>query len=202
MKAPSCKQILATGLMFLFLSLFQINLPQNAALSKPLYDPNALINYSASAQLASRVGDIVTIKIAESLISKRKRTDKVDKKFSLAAPITSIAKSWLELINEMGLSGQSKSDVTRNKDIDDTLKGVITAQVTEVLPNGNLVVEGKKQVAVGNDNQMIALKGIVRPYDLDAFNSVDSTKVANLEVHTKDKSKSGGILQKILKFLF
>lgn len=178
-----------------------ISLLSKTAISKPLFDPNASINYSASAQLATRVGDVITIKIVESMVSKKRRTDKVDKKFTLAAPLSGTI-SWLEFINEAGLSGQSKHDVTRNKDIDDSLKSTISARVIEIMPNGDLVIEGKRSVAVANDNQIVSIKGVVRPYDLDSSNAVESTKVANLEIQAQDKSKSKGIISKILKFLF
>ena len=171
------------------------------AISKPLFDPNASINYSASAQLAARVGDVVTIKIVESMVSKKRRTDKVDKKFTLAAPLSGTI-SLLEFVNELGLSGQSKHDITRNKDINDSLESTISARVIEIMPNGDLVVLGKRSVAVANDNQIVSIKGIVRPYDLDSSNTVESTKVANLEIQAQDKSKSKGIISKILKFLF
>lgn len=195
------KTTAGTGLIIAILIGCIISLLSKTANSKPLFDPNASINYSASAQLATRVGDVITIKIVESMVSKKRRTDKVDKKFTLAAPLSGTI-SWLEFINEIGLSGQSKHDVTRNKDIDDSLKSTISARVIEIMPNGDLVIEGKRSVAVANDNQIVSIKGVVRPYDLDSSNTVESTKVANLEIQAQDKSKSKGIISKILKFLF
>lgn len=188
--------LLVTGIF-----ITRIGFSADTANAKPLFDPNAAINYSVSAQLAARVGDVVTIRIVESLVSKKRRTDKTGKDFRIAAPLTS-GLSWLSFVRKLGLSGESKSDVTRNKDIDDSLKSTISARVIEVLPNGDLVIEGKRAVSVANDKQAVYIKGTVRPYDLDANNTVDSTKVADLEVKAEDKSKSRGILYQLLKFLF
>lgn len=195
------KRISCAVLMMLILIGSVICFSNDAAISKPLYDPNASINYSASAQLAARVGDVITIKIVESMVSKKRRTDKVDKKFTLAAPLSGTV-SWLEFVNEIGLSGQSKQDITRNKDIDDSLESTISARVVEIMSNGDLVIEGKRSVSVSNDNQIVSIKGVVRPYDLDSSNTVESTKVANLEIQAQEKSKSKGIISQILKFLF
>lgn len=178
-----------------------VGLAGEVASPRPLYDPNAAINHNVSAQLASRVGDIVTIRIVESMVSKKRRTDKTDKSFSVDAPLT-VGKSVFKFIDNLGLTGKSRSDITRNKDLDDSLVSTITTRVIEVLPNGNLIVEGKRSVAVGNDNQVVKIRGTVRPFDLDTSNSVASTQVADLEVHAEDTSKSGGLIRKILKFLF
>ena len=55
-----------------------------------------------------------------------------------------------------------------------TLSATVSARVTDVLPNGYLVIEGIKHVQVNSENQIITMRGVMRPFDLDLTNSVSS----------------------------
>src|SRR3546814_469821 len=63
-----------------------------------------------------------------------------------------------------------------------TLSGSVTVIVTRVLPNGNLVVRGEKQVSLNQGAERVALEGIVRPIDIAANNSVTSDRIANARI--------------------
>lgn len=63
-----------------------------------------------------------------------------------------------------------------------TLKGTISAMVLEVLPSGILRVEGKKIISVNNEEQVMVISGLVRVRDIDSFNSVKSSQIANLRI--------------------
>jgi flagellar L-ring protein precursor FlgH len=71
------------------------------------------------------------------------------------------------------------------------LTATLTARVTHVLPNGYLVVEGAKHVQVNSENQVISVRGIVRPYDLDPTNSISSDRLAQMEVRVNGKGVIG-----------
>lgn len=58
----------------------------------------------------------------------------------------------------------------------------MAATVTDVLPNGNLVIEGKKNVVVAGDERIMMISGIVRPYDITPGNTVSSRNVANWRI--------------------
>jgi flagellar L-ring protein precursor FlgH len=86
--------------------------------------------------------------------------------------------------------------------------GTITATVLEVLPNGNLVVAGEKQVAVSSDEEVIRVSGVVSPADL-VRNQITSSRVADLRLEYRgrgfgdDTNKPGwlmGILLKLAPF--
>jgi flagellar L-ring protein precursor FlgH len=64
----------------------------------------------------------------------------------------------------------------------DTLSGSIAVRVTEVLPNGNLLIEGKRSVAVRNETVEFLLTGTVRVEDIDKENKVKSTDVADASI--------------------
>ena len=58
----------------------------------------------------------------------------------------------------------------------------MTAQVVDVLPNGNLIIEGNREVRVNAENQMITLTGMVRPRDITADNVIQSTYIADARI--------------------
>jgi flagellar L-ring protein FlgH len=68
-----------------------------------------------------------------------------------------------------------------------TLTTTVTAEVTAVLPNGNLVVQGEKAILVNSEKQIITLRGIIRPDDLSPINSVPSDRVARMEIRVNGK---------------
>jgi flagellar L-ring protein FlgH len=68
-----------------------------------------------------------------------------------------------------------------------TLSTTLTARVTDVLPNGYLVIEGKREIRVNNENQSVILTGIVRPNDISKSNLVPSSAVAQMSVYVQGR---------------
>jgi flagellar L-ring protein precursor FlgH len=87
------------------------------------------------------------------------------------------------------------------------ITAVLTARVSEVLPNGNLVIEGVREVDVNGDRQVVVLTGVVRATDVAPNNSVSSTLIGQLRIRSigrgliKD-SLSPGWLMRILNKIF
>ena len=63
-----------------------------------------------------------------------------------------------------------------------TLTTTITARVSDVLPNGYLVVEGHRSVFVNSENQIVTIRGIIRPADLSYANTIASSSVGQMEL--------------------
>jgi flagellar L-ring protein precursor FlgH len=59
--------------------------------------------------------------------------------------------------------------------------------VTHVLRNGNLVLEGTKNVGINSENQTITVRGVIRPIDLDTTNTVLSARLAQMEIQVNGK---------------
>jgi flagellar L-ring protein precursor FlgH len=81
------------------------------------------------------------------------------------------------------------------------LTAVMTARVAEVLPNGDLVLEGAREIAINGDRQMIVLTGVVRPVDILPNNTVLSTQIGQFSVRyfgnglIKDSLKPGFLVR-------
>jgi len=63
----------------------------------------------------------------------------------------------------------------------------LSARVAQVLPNGYLVIEGTKRVQVSSENQVVTVRGVIRPVDLDLTNSIPSNRIAQMEVLVNGK---------------
>ena len=59
--------------------------------------------------------------------------------------------------------------------------------MTRVLPNGYLVIEGTKRVQVSSENQIVTVRGVIRPVDLDSTNSVPSLRISQMEIQVNGK---------------
>jgi len=67
------------------------------------------------------------------------------------------------------------------------LSTTLTGRVAALLPSGTLVVEAERQIMMNDQRETVILRGLVRPGDLDATNTVASNSVGNLEVEVKGK---------------
>jgi flagellar L-ring protein precursor FlgH len=79
------------------------------------------------------------------------------------------------------LSGKGQATSTTS------LSTTLTGRVAAVLATGTLVVEAERQITMNNQHETVILRGLVRPGDLDATNTVASNSVGNLEVEVKGK---------------
>ena len=139
---------------------------------------------------AAHVDDLVTVLVSEhasavaSGITKTQRQSNTSNSVTALAGVTRAAGPWANLANVSGntqLNGQGQT--TRQTALTTTL----SARVTQVLPNGYLVVEGAKDIQVNSERQTVSVRGIVRTVDLSPGNVVPSTSMADLEVRINGK---------------
>ena len=152
---------------------------------------------------ALRVGDIITVRIVESAQASNTADTDLSRSSSIKAGLSSFfgKKKFLNLfkLDEDLLTSsadsmhQGSGSTTRSGQ----LTAVMTAVVREVLPNGNLVVQGTREVLVNHEQQFITLTGIVRPLDVNRDNVVLSTQLADASITigglgvVADKQRSG-----------
>jgi flagellar L-ring protein precursor FlgH len=139
---------------------------------------------------ASQIGDVVTIVVADraSAISKGATTSV--RKSESRAGITSLAgpiRASGPLGQLANLGGQSKLDGQGETSRESVLETTISAVVTRVLPNGNLVVEGSKDVMINAERQRVTIRGLLRWNDLSPGNRVSSDRLSELEVRVEGR---------------
>lgn len=132
---------------------------------------------------ARRVGDTLTVQLVENSNATKNANTKVDKTASLSANAPVLM--GMDLASVLGnstmvsLEASNAFDGKGSSNQSNALNGSITVTVIEVLPNGNLRVQGEKRLGLNQGNEYIKLSGIVRPIDIDTNNSVDSTRIAD-----------------------
>jgi flagellar L-ring protein precursor FlgH len=158
------------------------------------YNPNSLWRSGSRAffkdQRAHQVGDILTVKvrIADKAEidneTKRSRTSLED------ANVTDIlGMSKLPILKKVPIPGkvigtdstasnEGKGSVNRSED----LRTNVAAVVTQVLPNGNMVIEGRQEIRVNYELRELVVGGIVRPEDIESDNTLESTKIAQARI--------------------
>ncbi|TWB97096.1 flagellar L-ring protein precursor FlgH [Bradyrhizobium macuxiense] len=157
------------------------------------YSPNSLWRSGSRAffkdQRAARVGDLLTItvnftdKAAIANETQRSRTNSEDSGVTnfLGSQTITQANKILPgkiLTAESTASSDGKGSVNRQE----ALQTSVAAVVTQVLPNGNLVVEGKQEIRVNFEIRELIVAGIVRPEDIQSDNTIDSSKIAQARI--------------------
>jgi len=136
-------------------------------------------------------GDLVTILIVEDTNAKRDRSTKTSRDQSVDAKVDQVVYPDFLTRTVNGakvlpaVKGSSSRSYTGSGSIADsgTVRATLSAQVTQVLANGNLVVLGQKEVIVGGESQIITLTGIVRPDDIRTDNTLLSNSIAEARIN-------------------
>jgi flagellar L-ring protein precursor FlgH len=139
---------------------------------------------------ANQVYDLVTILVSDNSSAVSTGSTNTARKSSVNSSVTSLAlpKSAASALSNIATtSGNQQLQGQGTTSRGTTLTTTVTAEVINVLPNGNLVVEGQKEILVNSEKQIITIRGIVRPDDLSPVNSVPSTRVARMEILVNGK---------------
>jgi flagellar L-ring protein precursor FlgH len=180
-------------------------------------NPGAIFQPSTDLRLfedirARHIGDILTVRLVETTDAQKKADTNADRSGTteVTAPVVLGQEAAKLLGYELSTSLSSANKFTGKGTVDqsNSLKGSVTVTVVDVLPNGNLKVQGEKRVGLNQGNEYIKLSGIVRPQDIDTSNGVDSTKIAdatmiyNGEGVLADANRMGWLQRAFTSFLF
>jgi len=143
---------------------------------------------------ARRRGDIVTVVISEQASASKQASTATARASSLSAGMPNLlglektpVKGWMDLANLLNASFASKFDGSGSTSRQETLQATISTKVLDVLPNGNLVIEGRRNVKVNNEDQIIVLTGTVRSRDVSSDNSISSSLIADARINYSGK---------------
>ncbi len=126
-------------------------------------EPIAVVQPVAPEILAPKKGSIWQSTNRNSLFQDAK-----------ARNVGDIVSASSELTNDHTAKGETNRE--------STFETSVSCVVTEVLPNGNLRIEGRRDITINHENQFIILSGIVRPEDISAGNAVESKKIADARI--------------------
>jgi flagellar L-ring protein precursor FlgH len=155
-----------------------------------LWVPEGLMADLASDYKAHNVNDLIIIRIVEQTTSDTQGNLKSQRQFSSTTAITGLlgqprATGPLQNV----FAGNSNTQLTGQADssTSNTLNTILAGRVTQVLPNGTLVVEATRELEMGGQKHVAKVHGLVRPGDIAADNSVLSTQIGNLHATINGK---------------
>ena len=136
---------------------------------------------------ATRIGDLLTVVLTEATNASKDYSLEADKETTIDFPNPTIFGN-----DDITVEGKQvlNSSATANREIEgegeltqeNSLDGNITVTVTQVLPNGYLVIKGEKLLTLNEGSEVVRISGIVRPTDIDSNNMIESTKIANAHI--------------------
>jgi flagellar L-ring protein FlgH len=162
---------------------------------------------------AKRLNDLVTINVIENISGSGKADTSATRKSALDAKVEDFFGAPInQSTNNFWGNGHSLTPTLKgsmNNDFQGTgattregkLIGTITAKVVEVMPNGNLFIESRKEITINNEKQVLILSGMIRPVDISPDNTILSSKVADAQVFfvgdgvLQDKQKPGWLMK-------
>ena len=145
-----------------------------------------------SDQRAAKVGDILTVlitiddnaNITNDTTRERKTANSmgVPHFFGLESSLGKILPKAFDPANAIATSADSQLTGTGQIQRKDQINLTIAAVVTKVLPNGNMVIQGKQEVKTNNDLRELTVVGVVRPEDISSSNTINHTQIAEARI--------------------
>jgi flagellar L-ring protein precursor FlgH len=140
---------------------------------------------------ARKVNDVVTIVVDESAKASKAAGTALSRDSSADLGISAflgLEKSVVKRNSNMdpaalvSASGKTAFDGNGKTTREETLNTTVTAVVKEILSSGNMLIEARRDVGVNGEKQVMVLHGVIRPEDVDAANSVPSSRVAQARI--------------------
>ena len=144
---------------------------------------------------ARLVGDTLTIQIEEQVTASQESSSKLARSGSLSAGVSALPVASPRLLGRLSASAKSGTDGSGDGKTNSTnaFAGTITVLVQQVLPNGNLVVAGQKQIGVNQNVDVMRFSGIVDPATIRGGNVVSSVQVAEARLEQRGRGDIGQV---------
>lgn len=158
---------------------------QNSARAQSLWHDESARPIYADKH-ASGVGDILTVVVQEVTTATKNNETKTEKNSSLTAAITSFLYpgflTYKKAMPAVQYNSDLKHDGSGAINNSEAIVAHVAVKVIEVLPNRNLLVEGRRETSFAKEHQTIVLHGVVRPEDIQPDNTVLSYNVADATI--------------------
>jgi flagellar L-ring protein precursor FlgH len=153
-------------------------------------------------------GDVITILIVEYTTAEASAGSQTDRSMNHGFG-TSAGQGPLDFVplSSFGANSKNSHKGKASTSREASLKGTITAKITSIDPNGNLMVKGQRSVVINGEEETTTVEGFVRPQDVQSDNSVYSHNIADAKITYKGKGsvKDGakvGFITRFFNFLF
>ncbi len=155
---------------------------------------------------AFKIGDVLTVNVMESASARHQINTNAKKSSSNSISWGSQHSKGVPF-SDFGIGGSENFTGGGRSARSGDLTGKITVRVTDVLPNGNLVINGNRVITVNDERQVMEITGIVRPEDVTAENAVLSQLIADAQIKYTGKGAVAekarlGIISRFLSMLF
>lgn len=140
---------------------------------------------------ARMVGDIITITINERTSAGKAADSTASRSGSVSATAPNMFGLVPGITRKLSASASASDEYEdeAKQNASNTFSGTLTATVIEVLPNGNMVVSGEKQVALDKGSEFVRFSGVVSPTTIRAGNVVSSTQIADVRAEYRTNSR-------------
>jgi flagellar L-ring protein precursor FlgH len=177
-------------------------LPAAPVSPAPLPQPSPGSLYSSTGRLAdlardlraNRLHDLVTIIVSDQASAVTTGSTNTSRKTSVASSISALAgitNSGGALANLANASGDQELQGLGTTSRTNALSTTLSAEVSAVTANGNLMIEGRKLITVNGEKQLVLIRGTIRPDDVSTTNTITSAQIANLEISINGKGVVG-----------
>ncbi len=187
-----------------FMAIFIVMAVSYSAFAASLWDDNA--NWFADSR-PGRVGDIVTVLVNERTDAKDEATMDISKSSSNSVNDGNNGTSILSFLRGLTFTTANASAGDGSVERKHHATATLACIVTEVLPNGNLVIEGTRDVRTSDEILQFQLVGVIRPQDVNSDNQISSRLIANAEIAVKgrgviSRTQKPGVITQILQAVF
>ncbi|MDR1811571.1 MAG: flagellar basal body L-ring protein FlgH [Candidatus Fibromonas sp.] len=156
-----------------------------------------------------KAGDVVTVLVVEAAKAGSDTRTETEKKNGVSVGQEKSKGKLFNWMPSFGVNGSAnitydgKGATARNGE----LKATVTARITEVLDNGNLLIEGSKLVAINDEEEILEVSGTIRADDINPDNTVYSYKIAEAVIRysgngTNSEAAKPGLLTRFFNWIF
>jgi len=175
--------------------------PQTARTANSLWQPGSRAFFRD--QRASRVGDILRINVAVADQARMdNRTDRIrgTQETAAAPAMFGLQNTFRKLTNAnpgniLDITGNTQTNSNGRIDRRETINTQVAALVTQVLPNGNLVIEGSQEILVNYEIREVSVAGVIRPEDINSDNTIEANQIAQARIVYSGRGQVSDIQQ-------
>jgi len=160
-----------------------------AASPGSLWVEGGRLEAAAADYKARNVGDLVSVAVIHNISANNAGSVSSTRNLSASSGISALpgrlstagVEDLFSPVSAYSLAGKGQASTSSS------MRTILAGRVVAVLPNGSLVIEAERQLTMNNERQTLLLRGMVRPGDIGANNTVSSNAIANLEMELKGK---------------